>query len=102
MTDAAEIFTQQSAIHYLKEFTKRGTENGVMEILMDYFLPHVGSKNFSEKSFFLGHMVYKMLRVVKQVDQPTDRDNFMYKLPLMYPGELIYNLFLRLLFVTQA
>ena len=90
--DAAGIFTQQSALEYIKEFTKRRTIAGVMEILMDYFIPHIGVKNFSDKAFFLGHMVYKMLRVYKKIDPPTDRDNFMYK-RIELPGTLIYQLF---------
>ena len=90
--DAAGIFTQQSALEYIKEFTKRRTIAGVMEILMDYFIPHIGVKNFSDKAFFLGHMVYKMLRVYTKIDPPTDRDNFMYK-RVELPGTLIYQLF---------
>ena len=89
--DAGNIFNQQTAIHYIKEFTKRGTVNGVLEILMDYFLPHIGTSNFIDKSYFVGHMVYKLLRVYKNVDQPTDRDNFMYK-RVELSGTLIYQL----------
>jgi DNA-directed RNA polymerase II subunit RPB2 len=89
--DAGNIFTQQSAINYIKEFTKRGTVNGVLEILMDYFLPHIGTSNFIDKSYFLGHMVYKLLRVYRNIDQPTDRDNFMYK-RVELSGTLIYQL----------
>jgi DNA-directed RNA polymerase II subunit RPB2 len=90
--DAAGIFTQQSALHYIKEFTKRGTINGVLEILMDYFLPHVGTENLLDKAYFVGHMVYKMLRAYKKIDQPTDRDNFMYK-RVELSGTLLYQLF---------
>lgn len=89
--DAGSIFTQQAAIHYIKEFTKRGTVNGVIEILMDYFLPHIGTSNFIDKAYFLGHMVYKLLRVHRNIDQPTDRDNFMYK-RVELSGNLIYQL----------
>ena len=89
--DAGNIFNQQTAIHYIKEFTKRGTVNGVLEILMDYFLPHIGTSNFIDKSYFVGHMVYKLLRVYRNVDQPTDRDNFMYK-RVELSGTLIYQL----------
>mgnify|MGYP001331963611 CR=1 FL=1 len=90
--DAAGIFTQQSALNYIKEFTKRTTLNGVLEILMDYFLPHIGTENFIDKAYFLGHMVYKLLRVYSNIDQPTDRDNFMYK-RVELSGTLIYQLF---------
>ena len=59
---------------------------------MDYFLPHVGTENFIDKAYFLGHMVYKLLRVYSNIDQPTDRDNFMYK-RVELSGTLIYQLF---------
>lgn len=90
--DAAGIFTQQSAIHYLKEFTKMGTVNGVMQILMDFFLPHIGEENFIDKAYFLGYMVNKLLRVYNNIEQPTDRDNFMFK-RVELSGTLIYQLF---------
>jgi len=90
--DADKVFSQEAALHYIKEFTKRRTVNGTLEILMDFFLPHVGTRNFIDKAYFVGHMVNKMLRVHTKVDPPTDRDNFMYK-RVDLTGELMYQLF---------
>ena len=90
--DADKAFTQESALHYLKEFTKRRTINGTLEILMDFFLPHVGTRNFIDKAYFVGYMVNKLLRVHTKVDAPTDRDNFMYK-RVDLTGTLMYQLF---------
>tara|TARA_Y100000816_G_scaffold69053_1_gene46198 strand:- start:18956 stop:23473 length:4518 start_codon:yes stop_codon:yes gene_type:complete len=98
--DAAGIFNQQTAINYLKEFTKRRTTTGVIEILMDYFIPHIGSNNFIDKAYFVGHMVYKMLRVYRKIDLPTDRDSFIFK-RVELSGALIYQLF-RDYYIQQA
>ena len=90
--DAHEIFNQETALNYIKTFTKRSTISGVMEILSDYFLPHIGELNFLEKAFFVGYMVYKLLRVYKKEEKPTDRDSFLYK-RVELSGTLIYDLF---------
>ena len=90
--DAHEIFNQETALEYIKTFTKRSTISGVMEILSDYFLPHIGELNFLEKAYFVGYMVYKMLRVYKKEEKPTDRDSFLYK-RVELTGSLIYDLF---------
>ena len=90
--DAHEIFNQETALNYIKTFTKRSTISGVMEILSDYFLPHIGELNFLEKAYFVGYMVYKLLRVYKKEEKPTDRDSFLYK-RVELSGTLIYDLF---------
>ena len=90
--DAHEIFNQETALEYIKTFTKRSTISGVMEILSDYFLPHIGELNFLEKAYFVGYMVYKLLRVYKKEEKPTDRDSFLYK-RVELTGSLIYDLF---------
>jgi DNA-directed RNA polymerase II subunit RPB2 len=76
---AGLIFTQQTALAYLAELTKRKTTTEVMEILSDYFLPHIGELTFQEKAFFIGHMVNRVLRVYTKDEMPTDRDNFIFK-----------------------
>ena len=73
--DAYKIFNQQNALEYVAEFTKRKTINGVLEILADYFLPHIGELNLLEKAYFLGYMVYRLLRVFNKQDQPTDMNH---------------------------
>ena len=40
--DAYKFFNQQNALEFISELTKRGTVSSVIEILSDFFLPHVG------------------------------------------------------------
>ena len=90
--DANNIFTQQIALEFISKFTKRQTVSAVQEILMDYFLPHVGEDNFLNKAYFIGFMVNKLLRVFLKKESPTDRDNFKFK-RVETSGSLIYDLF---------
>ena len=90
--DANQIFTQQSALEYISTFTKRGTIMSVMEILSDYFLPHLGELNFMEKANYVGFMVFEMIKVYTKEEKPTDRDNFKYK-RIELSGILLYELF---------
>ena len=90
--DANNIFTQQIALEFISKFTKRQTVTAVQEILMNYFLPHVGEDNFLNKAYFIGFMVNKLLRVFSQKEAPTDRDNFKFK-RVETSGSLIYDLF---------
>jgi len=90
--DANKIFNQQTALEYIATFTKRGTISSVMEILSNYFLPHVGELNFLDKAYFIGYMVNNLLKVFKKEKKPTDRDNFRFK-RVELTGTLLYNLF---------
>lgn len=90
--DACKIFTQTSALEFIATFTKRQSVSYVMDILMNYFLPHIGVNNFLDKAYFVGHMTMKLLRVHTGEDKPTDRDNFKYK-RVQQSGKLIYDLF---------
>jgi DNA-directed RNA polymerase II subunit RPB2 len=63
-----------------------------LEILSDYFLPHIGEVNFMEKAYYLGHIVFRLLSVYTGLEQPTDRDNFKYK-RVELVGTLLYQLF---------
>jgi DNA-directed RNA polymerase II subunit RPB2 len=90
--DANKFFTQQTALEFIAELTKRGTVSGVIEILSDYFLPHIGELNFLEKAYFIGYMVYRLLKVYTKDEKPTDRDNFRFK-RIELSGTLIYDLF---------
>ena len=90
--DANKFFTQQLALEFIAELTKRGTVSGVLEILSDYFLPHIGELNFLDKAYFVGYMVYRLLKVFTKEEKPTDRDNFRFK-RVELSGSLIYDLF---------
>jgi DNA-directed RNA polymerase beta subunit len=90
--DASKIFNQQNALEFMAELTKRGTVSGVIEILSDYFLPHIGEMNFLEKAYFVGYMVNRLLKVYLKEEKPTDRDNFRFK-RVELSGALIYDLF---------
>jgi len=90
--DSYKIFTQENALKYISGFTKRKTITSVLEILMNYFLPHIGVKNFLDKAYFVGHMVFKLLKVFTGENKPTDRDNFKFK-RIELSGTLIYDLF---------
>jgi DNA-directed RNA polymerase II subunit RPB2 len=90
--DANKIFTQQNALEFIAQLTKRGTVSSVIEILSDYFLPHIGEINFLEKAYFVGYMVYRLLKVFTKEEKPTDRDNFRFK-RIELTGTLIYDLF---------
>ena len=90
--DAGKIFTQDLALKYIATFTKGKTTAHVLEILSDFFLPHVGELNFDDKAFFLGHMVDKLLLLARGEEAPTDRDNFRFK-RVETTGNLLYGLF---------
>ena len=90
--DANKIFNQETALNYIASFTKRGTVSSVIEILSDFFLPHVGDINFLDKAYFLGYMVHRLLKVYTLQEKPTDRDNFRFK-RVELTGSLIYDLF---------
>jgi DNA-directed RNA polymerase II subunit RPB2 len=90
--DANKIFTQQTALEYLRHLTKRTTVTAVIDILMNYFLPHIGEDNFLNKAYYVGFMVNKLLRVHMGREKPTDRDNFKFK-RVETSGTLIYDLF---------
>ena len=90
--DANKFFNQDVALKYIATFTKGKTVPHALEILSNYFLPHVGVMNFKNKAYFLGHMVREMLRVSTDVVKPTDRDSFRFK-RVETPGILLGELF---------
>ena len=91
--DAGCIFTQRTALAYIATLTKGKTDiDFALEMMTDYFLPHIGETNYREKAFYLGHMVFRLLSVQTGMEIPTDRDNFKYK-RIELVGTLIDGLF---------
>jgi DNA-directed RNA polymerase II subunit RPB2 len=90
--DAGNIFTQQAAISYISSLTKIKTKYQVMQILMNFFLPHIGELNFKAKALYLGYIVKRLLNVSVGQEKPTDRDSFEFK-RLSVSGKLIHDLF---------
>jgi len=90
--DAQTIFTQEIALGFIASFTKNKTLSSLQDILINYFLPHIGEDNYLDKAYFIGFMVNKMLKVFLKHEKPTDRDNFKFK-RVETSGSLIYQLF---------
>ena len=90
--DAGGILTQRNALKYIATLTKGKTTTHALEILADYFLPHVGEINFTQKAYYLGYIVFRLLCVYTGIEPPTDRDNFKYK-RIELVGSLMYDLF---------
>ena len=90
--DAGNIFTQQSAIAYISSLTKGKTRYHTLQILMNYFLPHIGELNFKTKAFYLGYIVKRLLDVYTGQEKPTDRDSYEFK-RISVTGKLIHDLF---------
>ena len=90
--DGANIMTQQNALKYIALLTKGKGISHALEILTDYFLPHVGETNYIAKAYALGDIVFRLLSVYNGSEMPTDRDNFKYK-RIELVGSLLYDLF---------
>ena len=90
--DAGLIFTQQAALKYIASLTKGKTLEHALQILMNYFIPHMGELNFKQKALYLGYIVKRILAVAHGDEIPTDRDSYIYK-RIQISGTLIYDLF---------
>ena len=90
--DANYVFDQVSAIKYISTFVKNKSVNIVLNILINYFLPHIGDSNFIDKAYYLGYMVKRLLQVYVKEETPTDRDSFLYK-RIDLSGIMLYDLF---------
>ena len=92
--NAGGILTQNAALKYIASFTKVKTASisYVLEILMNYFLPHIGELNFKHKALYLGYIVKRLLYVSEGVEKPTDRDSYSFK-KILNSGTLIKDLF---------
>ena len=90
--DAGNIFTQKAALLYIATLTKGKTLNHVMNILTNFFLPHIGERNFNAKALYLGYIVKNLLDVHLDISHPTDRDSYKFK-RMEVSGILLKNLF---------
>jgi len=90
--DAGLVFTQQAAMGYIASLTKGKSNSHTIEILMNYFLPHIGELNFKQKALYLGYIVNRLLRVMTGRENPTNRDSYLYK-RIEVSGMLIRDLF---------
>jgi DNA-directed RNA polymerase II subunit RPB2 len=99
--EAGGIMTQLAALQYIAVLTKAKTMIRVHEILANYLLPHVGETNYIEKAYFLGHMVFQLVKVWAGKQAPTNRDNFKFK-RIETAGVLISQLFREYLNIQNA
>lgn len=90
--DAGAVLSQRVAVDFIAMLTKGKTKAHALEILSDYFFPHVGEVNFIQKAYYLGYVVFRLLKVYIGIDEPTNRDNFKFK-RIDPPGILINDLF---------
>ena len=93
ITDNNHIYTQTIALEYLTSFTKYQTSKSyLMNVLMNFFLPHIGEDNYYTKARFIGYMVNRILRVSMGKDHATDRDNYTFK-RVETSGSMLYDVF---------
>ena len=90
--DSSYIITQYDALTYISKFIKGRSISRTQRILSDYFLPHVGEINFTEKAYHLGYIVNRLLFVASGLDTDTDRDSYKYK-RLSLIGPMLKKLF---------
>tara|TARA_B100000035_G_scaffold95273_1_gene80738 strand:+ start:11642 stop:16501 length:4860 start_codon:yes stop_codon:yes gene_type:complete len=90
--EAGGIMTQHAALRFIAVYTKGKTIPHVLEILCDYFLPHIGETNYTAKAYYLGYIVFQLLKVYLKIEEPTNRDNFKYK-RIETVGSLMTDLF---------
>ena len=76
--DGNKLYDAISCIKYMSQFTRGSSVSEVINILNTELLPHIGN-SYTNKGFFLGHMVKKLIYNKKNLIENTDRDSFVYK-----------------------
>ena len=89
--DNNEIYSQEDALKYIANFVEYKNTDNVKFILTNDFLPNVG-KNFSDKAYFLGYLINQLLKVQLKINQPTNKDNYLFK-RVDLSGFMLSNLF---------
>jgi len=72
------LYKQIGCITYLKDFTQNGTISEVINIINNELIPHIGY-DYTNKAYFLAHMVKKLVLNKKKIIENTDRDSFAFK-----------------------
>jgi DNA-directed RNA polymerase II subunit RPB2 len=91
--DAGGIFNQKNALEYIGSCTKNQTIQSAYRCLAYQLLPHVGELNFKAKAYYIGYMVFELLKVINKDEAVTDRDNYKYK-RVDTSGKLMEDLFI--------
>jgi DNA-directed RNA polymerase II subunit RPB2 len=91
VVDGNDMYSQEAALAYLKEFVKYKTRESLVLVLLDDVLPNQGY-SFPCKARALGYMVRKLVRTCMRELAPTDRDSYLNK-RLSVTGELLSNEF---------
>jgi len=74
MTAAYPFVDSYSAIHYIKTLTKGFSEFHVLNVIHNMLFPHVDDKPAARATFLAG-CVKQILRVVKGIESPTNKDD---------------------------
>jgi hypothetical protein len=83
--DAFFIKTQEDALNYISQFTIHVIKDDkkisyTSQVVENELLPHMGIfTSIKEKTYFLGHMVNKLLNTVVGLRKEDDRDNYANK-----------------------
>ena len=74
----SKLYDCISCIKYMSQYTKGNSVSEVINILNTELVPHIGI-SYTNKGFFLGHMVKNLIYNKKNLIKDTDRDSFIYK-----------------------
>ena len=78
INDVGPVYNQNEAIYFLEKLTRFKSIYHVFKILEEDFVPHIGS-DFTNKAFYLGYIVNKLILVSLGIIKKTDKDSFSNK-----------------------
>ena len=87
------MFHQKTALEFIGSFTKLHTVHAAYRCIVHQLLPHIGEMNFKAKACYIGYMVFELMKLIRQEEKPTDRDNYKYK-RVQSTGQLMKDLFI--------